>query len=497
MILTLVEGLDVRDFQIRRLQHTLEKLLRWRYGQKSEWVDPNQLALIACEMVQAKEEVEEKKPEERPRRKGHGRRRLPPHLERVRIVHDVPEEKRVCGECHADLKRVDPEVSERLEYVPASLFVIQEVREKYVCEKGHAVVVAQKPSSPIEKGIAGPGLLSNVAVSKYSDHLPLYRQERIFERQGVEISRSTMCDWMKRCADLVEPLYEEMKARALSSKALQTDDTPVAVLDPDLPRTRKGRIWTYVGDREHPYTIYDYTATHSRAGPEEFLQDYRGYLQADAMPGYDGFFKDPKRGLTEVGCWAHSRRKFFEAQSSDPMRSLVMLAYIRLLYDVEREAKGRGLDSKARLALRRAKSLPILSDIEVYLKQEQGKVLPKSPVGEAIGYAFSNWQALVRYCEDGDLEIDNNGAERSLRGVAVGRKNWLFYGSDAGGRTAAILSSLIASAKRHRVDPFAYLRDVFARISDHPKSRIEELLPDRWEPSQKSVLPVRPHRLLA
>lgn len=482
MILGLIEDLDTRDSKIRRLQHTLEKLLRWRYGQKSEWVDPNQLVLIASALVEANQDIEEEpKKESKPRAKGHGRKRLPRNLERKRVTYDVPENKRQCPCCQSELHKIDPDISERLEYIPASLVVIEEVSEKYVCPKGCTVVVGEKPSSPIEKGLAGPGLLSNVAVSKYADHLPLHRQEGIFSRQGVDISRSTMCDWMRRCADLVEPIYDLMKDRVLSSKAIQTDDTPVAVLDPDLPRCRKGRIWTYVGDKEHPYTVYDYTTTHSRAGPEEFLKEYKGYIQADAMTGYDGFFKDPDRGLTEVACWAHARRRFFEAQTSDPMRSLVMLAYIRLLYDVEREARTLGLDSAGRLSLRQGKSLPILADIEIYLKQEKFQVLPKSPVGDAIGYALSNWQALIRYCEDGDLEIDNNGAERSLRGVAVGRKNWLFYGSDAGGRTAAILTSLITSCKRHGVDPFAYLRDVFTRIGDHPSSRIEEFLPDKWK----------------
>jgi hypothetical protein len=272
-----------------------------------------------------------------------------------------------------------------------------------------------------------------------------------------------------------------MKQRVLGSKALQTDDTPVPVLDAELPRTRTGRIWTYVGDDEHPYTVYHYTPNRSRDGPEEFLKEFRGFLQADAYSGYDHFYKEPERGIVEVACWAHARRKFFEAQSSDLMRSMVMLAYIRLLYDVEREAGERKLDGEARRALRQEKSKPILDDIHAYLEREQPRVLPKSPEGEAIAYTLSNWKALTRYCDDGDLEIDNNGAERSLRGVAVGRKNWMFFGSDNGGRTGAVLSSLIATCKRLGVDPFAYLRDVFERISSHPQSRLGELLPAQWK----------------
>jgi hypothetical protein len=317
--------------------------------------------------------------------------------------------------------------------------------------------------------------------------LPLNRQEEIFGRQGVELSRQTMCDWMRAGADLVSPLYALMKQQVLDSKAVQTDDTPVPVLDPDLPRTRTGRIWTYVGDDEHPYTVYDYTPTRSRDGPEAFLEEFRGYLQADAYSGYDHFYKKPERGIIEVACWAHSRRRFFEAQSSDLMRSTVMLAYIRLLYDVEREAGERKLRGEARRILRQEKSKLILDDIRAYLEREQPQVLPKSPEGEAIAYTLSNWKALTRYLDDGDLAIDNNGAERSLRGIAVGRRNWTFYGSDNGGRTAAVLTSLITTSKRLGLDPFAYLRDIFERIGAHPQSRLAELLPDQWQAAHSAV----------
>jgi len=376
------------------------------------------------------------------------------------------------------------DVSERLEYVPPSLVVIEEVCQKYACVKGCTVVTAAKPMAPIEKGLPGPGLLAQVAVSKYGDHLPLHRQADIFGRQGVEISRQTMCDWMRAGADLARPLYVLMKQRVLGSKALQTDDTPVPVLDPALPRARTGRIWTYVGDDDHPYTVYDYTPNRSRDGPEEFLKEFRGFLQADAYSGYDHFYKEPNRGIVEVACWAHSRRRFFEAQSSDLMRSTVMLAYIRLLYDVEREARDGKFKGEARGALRQEKSKPILEDIHAYLEQEQPRVLPKSPEGEAIAYTLSNWQALTRFCDDGNLAIDNNGAERSLRGTAVGRRNWTFYGSDKGGRTAAVLTSLIATCKGLRIDPFAYLRVTFRHISSLPQSRLAELLPDQWKAAQ-------------
>ena len=478
------EQLVAKHRELERVQHWLEQLLRHRYGQKRERADENQLFMFAVEIASTGQEVPppSKPAGDAPRStpSGHGRRPLPKSLERRRVVFDLAAHERQCPQCQSELRHIGEEVNEQLEYVPASLHVIQQACQKYACPKGCTVVTANKPSAPIEKGLAGPGLLAHVAVNKYGDHLPLNRQEAIFARQGVELSRQTMCDWMGGCAELVTPLYDLMKERALNSKCVQTDDTPVPVLDPELPRTRTGRIWTYVGDSDHPYTVYDYTPTRSRDGPDEFLKDFHGFLQADAYSGYDQLYKETERGIIEVACMAHARRKYFEAQSSDIMRSMVMLAYFHLLYDVEREARENGLDAAARLALRQARSLPLLEDMKAYLERERQHVLPKSPIGQAIAYTLSNWDALVRYCQDGALEIDNNGAERSLRGVAVGRRNWTFFGSDNGGNTAAILNSFIATCKRHHIDPFEYLRDVFARISAQPKNRLEELLPDKW-----------------
>jgi len=494
MVIGLLEEAEQRERKLRQLQHWVEQLLRARYGPRRERVDEHQLFLFAAAILAqggktppASEESEQPQSKSASPRQGHGRGALPKSLQRQRVVYDLGEAKRQCPECQEPLKRIGEDISERLEYVPASLVVIEEACQKYACPKGCTVVTAEKPMAPIEKGLPGAGLLAHVAVSKYGDHLPLHRQEEIFQRQGVELSRQTMCGWMRSCADLASPLYELMKKRLLDSKAVQTDDTPVPVLDPDLPRTRTGRIWTYVGDDEHPYTVYDYTPNRSRDGPEAFLEEFRGYLQADAYSGYDHFYKEPERGILEVACWAHCRRRFFEAQSSDLMRSTVMLAYIRLLYDVEREAGERKLKGEARRVLRQEKSKRILDDIRAYLQREQPQVLPKSPEGEAIAYTMSNWKALTRYLDDGDLAIDNNGAERSLRGIAVGRRNWTFYGSDNGGRTAAVLTSLITTSKRLGLDPFAYLRDIFERIGAHPQSRLAELLPDQWQAAHSAV----------
>ena len=483
MVVGLLEEVGSRERRLQQLQHLLEQLLRWRYGPKRERVNENQLFLFAVGIVTTAPETPPPLDDAKvakAQRPGHGRQRLPESLARKRVVFDLGEDERSCPQCQGELRHIGEEVSERLEYGPASLYVIEEACQKYACAKGCTVLTAPKPMQPIEKGLPGPGLLAHVAVSKHADHLPLYRQEGIFERSGVTLSRQTMCDWMRRCAQLVSPLFDLMKQRVLQSKVMQTDDTPVGVLDPTLPRTRLGRIWTYVGDDHHPYTVYDYTPHRSRDGPQAFLEKFRGFLQADAYSGYDGLYADPKREVIEVACWAHTRRQFYEAQSSDLMPSTVMLAGIRLLYDVEREARDMQLDGEGRRALRQAKSVPILDDIKTYLGREQPQVLPKSPEGQAMAYALSNWQAWIRYAGEGDLEIDNNGAERSLRGIAVGRKNWMFFGSDQGGRTAAVLTSLIASCKRLGIDPCAYLRDIFNRISSHPQSRLAELLPDLW-----------------
>ncbi len=491
IILGLVDDLETSQRRLRQAQHLLEQLLRRRYGARRERVDENQLFLFAAGIVESGKAAtppqREETPSSQPKKRGHGRKPLPASLERRRVVYDLGEDERHCPECRGELQPIGEETSDRLEYVPASFHVIEEVCRKYACRKSCTVVTADKPRSPIDKGRPGPGLLAQVAVSKYADHLPLYRQEGIYRRQGVELSRQTLCGWMRQCAELVHPLYARMRDEVLNSKVIGTDDTPVNVLDRSRSRTRVGRIWTYVGDERHPYTVYDYTPNRSRAGPEAFLDDFTGYLQADAYAGYDHLYQDPKRQVVEVACWAHARRWFFEAQSSDVMRSTIMLAYIRLLYDIEREARKAKLTAQQRYRLRRQRSRLILDDIRAYLEKERQHVLPKSPIGVAVGYALSNWQALVRYLEDGDLEIDNNPAERSLRGIAIGRKNWMFYGSDNGGRTGAVLTSLITTCRRLGIEPFDYLRDIFERIGEHPRTRLEELLPDRWRAARATL----------
>jgi hypothetical protein len=339
------------------------------------------------------------------------------------------------------------------------------------------VVIADLPARPIEKGRPGPGLLAHVLTSKYADHLPLHRQEGIWKRHGVHIMRSTMCDWVRDCADLLSPIVRYMQKIILQSKKIHTDDTPVPVQDGSRTQTRKSYLWAYIGDNND--VVFDYTPTHSRDGPVAFLGDYSGYVQADAYKGYDAFFE--KSNTTEVTCWAHTRRKFYDSLTTDPKRAHEMLAMIGKLYTVEKQAKEDGLDAIALKEQRQQHSKPILEEVRVRLEDWSIEVLPKSPIGQAVSYARGQWIALNRYIDDGDLDIDNNLAERVLRIVAIGRRNWLFAGSDAGAERAAIIYSLIASCKLCDIDPFEYLRDVLDRISTHPASRIAELTPSDWK----------------
>ena len=474
-----------------RLEHRLEQLLKARYGPKADRLDPSQLLLFALDMLQevsppqpeAVQQEASQKEASPAKRRGHGRKSLSEELPCQQVVHDLTEEQKKCPCCGQMRVRIGQETHKQLEYEPAKLYVIEHVRPTYACRKCEGnIETASKPAQPIEKGLAGPGLLAQVITNKYGDHLPLYRQEHILGRSGHAIPRSTTCGWLASVAKLVFPLYQLMVARVLASKAINTDDTPVPVLDEKRGRTREARIWVYVGDKNHPCTVFDYTPTRSRDGPASFFGNYAGYIQADAYGGYDHLFKPRSDGApspTEVACWAHARRKFVEAESSDALRTHTVVAMIKLLYEVEKEAKD--LDADARRLLRQEKSVPRLAQIKAWLEENQGQVLPKSPMGEAINYCLGNWKAFCEYVNDGDLAIDNNAAENALRPIVLGRKNWLFAGSDNGGRTGAVLASLVATCKRHGVDPVTYLKDMLTRIAETPVSQLDQFLPDRWK----------------
>jgi transposase len=506
IIVQLQEALHSSRRQIDQLTHRLQQLLRAHFGQKSEKIDPAQMALFAQQIL-AQVNQPQPTPEEPSASvpcKGHGRNKLPRNLPRKRVVIDVPAEQRKCGCCGQEMTRIGEETSEQIEYIPASTYVIETVRPKYACKHcpDGTVITADKPRQPIEKGLPGPGMLAHVITSKYCDHIPLNRQSGMFRRQGLELPPSTLGGWMGASAKLGDLLLEVMVQEVLASDAIHTDDTPVPVLDKDRKSARLGRLWAYLGDDLHPYTVYDYTPSRARDGPVEFLSKYEGYVHADAYGGYDGIYAANDK-IIEVLCWAHARRKHFDAQDSDAPRATMALGYIRRLYQIERQAKEifeRQADrddarpmAVIRLELRQQQSLPILKEFETWMRRQAGgsavdgssvsggPVLPKSPLGMAINYCLRNWPALLRYTSDGQLDIDNNSAERAMRPIAVGRRNYMFFGSDNGGHTAAVLYSLIASAKRHGLDPFVYLRDVLARISDHPSNKLRELLPDHWK----------------
>lgn len=467
---------------IAKLSHELELFRRYLYGRRSEKLDPGQLLLEFASWVQAMTAAPAATPEAeaptpaRPR-PGHGRTPLPAFLPRQRVEHTVPEAQCACRACGAPLVKIGEETSEQLDYQPASLFITEHVRFKYACTACEGnVVTSAMPAQPIDKGRPGPGLLAQVITAKYADHLPLNRQVDIFARHGVDLARQTLCDWVADAAALLVPLYRDLTASVLGGKVVHTDDTPVPVLDPERRTTREGRLWVYVGDQTPADLVYDYTPNHSRAGPAAWLGEFRGYLQADAYAGYDALYATGR--VLEVACWAHARRYFWDAKAADAPRALLALGFIRELYRVEADAKALGAD--ARRALRQEQAKPVLERVKPWLDEQADVVLPKSPIGEAVGYARAQWTALTRYVEDGDLAIDNNVSERALRRVVTGRKNWLFCGSDEGGRRAAILYSLVATCKEHRIDPWAYLRDVLARIPTHPDRRRAELLPRNW-----------------
>jgi transposase len=414
----------------------------------------------------------------RKKKHGGGRKPIPPELPRQEIKYTLPEEKRICTCCGEVMQPFGEEVTEQLEFIPASLFVIRHVKIKYACNKGCAEkpAIAPGPQKVIDRISAGPGLLAWNVVAKFQHHQPMYRQEDIFKQHGDEISRSTQCSWQATVADLLEPIYRRMTAHVVQSRKIHTDDTPIRVLEPGTGKTRTGRFWVYLGDKEHPFTIFDYTPNRSREGPALMLKGFKGYLQADAYGGYDRLYEGME--IIEVACWAHTRRKYFDARDTDALAN-EMLALIGELYAVE--AEGRAWSAPERKLLRQMKTRPILDRIRAWLDEHAVKVLPKSPLGQAITYTLNQWTALTRFIEDGDLEADNNLGENALRPICLGRKNFLFVGSDAGGRRAAILYSLVRSCERHDVNVWQYLRDVLIRISTHPARLIDDLLPHRWK----------------
>jgi transposase len=395
--------------------------------------------------------------------------------------HPVPAPKSASAEPEPVSPSHQPTNSGQQPLPQAQPFPIPDPRE--------VVIAAPKPATPIAKGLPGPGLLAHLIVSKYTDHMPLHRLQRAYERQGCFLHRSTLCDWLGASADLLRPLYDLMVGAVLQSRVIHTDDTPVKLQELVTHHLSTARLWVYLGDAAHPHNVFDFTVNRKRDGPQQFLANYRGYLQADAFSGYEGLYLPDRRTaaarIIEVACNAHARRKFYEARGSDALRAHQGLAYYRQLYELERAAKD--FSDAQRVQMRQDLAVPILGQFHGWLEAQRPEVLPKSPMGEAIGYALHNWAALVRYTEAGFLAIDNNASEREMKRIAIGRKKWLTVGSPRGGQTAAVLFSFTSTCQRLGVEPWRYLRDALERLPSHPTERLAELLPNQWARAQRGA----------
>lgn len=486
--------------RIEQLQAELELLKRFVYGRRSERVadSPAQGRLfpVSAESESASAALSEAAEEEityRRRRGGHGWSELPASLPREEVLVDVPEAERLCPCCGEPMTPIGEDRSERVDYRPARIVVKVIVRPKYACTKKHGGVrQTPSPPSPVPGGRFNFGLVAQVLTSKFADHLPLYRQQDVLARSGLELSRSTLCDLVAAAADALAPLGELMRQRVLAGDLLGADDTPVRLLDPRHPAgVRTARFWLYYGYAAAPYDVFHFHESRSRDGPQEFLQTFSGWAKVDAYGVSEGVYLDSGGRIRASCCWAHARRKFFEARSSHPRKSAEALALIRLLYDVEDRA--RELTPAQRRELRGQESAPLLARIKTWLDQEADTALPKSKFGEAVRYACNPWEELGSYLSEGRLPIDNNDTERELRRLTIGRKNWLFVGAPEAGPRAATIYTVVASAARHNLDVWAYLRDALERqaIGDED---LAALLPDAWAQSHPELVHVYRHR---
>lgn len=465
---------------IETQQAHIAKLVKMTFGPKSERVEgPTLFDNLPDESVASSLAPVIPEPDVLvPRRKGHGRKPNPASLPRQREVIELSDAEKVCPCCAQMRVRVGETIRERLDYTPSSIFVREFAQQTYVCRRCEKAArdpqfaSAVVPPEPVPRSGVGAGLLAQVIVSKYVDHLPLYRQESIFARQGWSVSRSRLCDLVGQCATLLDPIYRAMITRLKESFAIHADESPVKLLQPK----RTAYAWVYLGDAANPYTLFDFTVGRSDEYPAAFLQGYSGFVHAD---GYTGYNPIHGSGARHLGCWAHVRRKFVEAQANNPAKASEALAFIRTLYAVEKEIVDEKLASDATVSLRQARAAPILKKFGEWLEIERRAVLPKSPFGEAVSYACNQWPTLNRYLGDARFAIDNNVAERAVRPLAVGRKNWLFIGGDGGLASAAVLMSLCASAKRHGLNPWAYLTDVLTQLATQPAA-VTDLLPDAW-----------------
>ena len=472
-----------------QLRMRVLRLTHRAFGRQSEKIDPNQLRL-ALEELRAKIFGEEDaanapepepEPPKRPRRPHPGRAPLPAHLPREERRHALAEEERACECCGRPKRKIREEVSERLDFVPASFRVIRDVTEVYGCACGDSKpVAAEMPSRVIDGGLPEPGLLAHIAVSKYEDHLPLNRLVKIFQREGVTLSPNSLMEWVATIAEALSPLAAMIHKRVVRAWIIQSDDTGLMVLDADKAGgSRKGRIWANVGDGR--FASYHYSPDWKHEHPARFLAGCAGYLQTDGYKGYDALTSGATGQAIRVGCFMHVRRYFVQAFRAGERLAAVPLDLIQRLYRVERTSKELGEDAEARRRRRDAESRPLVEELETWLEEHIGRHPPKTPLGEAVTYLKGQWPTLGVFLSDGRIELDNGAAERALRGIAVGRGNWLFAGSDASAQRAAILYTVITSAKPHGLEPYAYLRDLREKLGGGwPHRRLEELMPDRW-----------------
>jgi transposase len=482
------DELDSRRARIEHLKLMVEKFRHMIFGRKSEKLvlklEQLEFELEEDETTQAEAEAIAERVSPRKEAKTRSERKpLPEHLKREEKMHKPDSD--CCPDCGGGLRHFGDDVSEQLEYVPESFKVIRHVRPKFACTDCDRVIEAPAPSRPIERGLAGPSLLAHVIVSKYADHLPLFRQSEIYARQGVEISRSTMAGWVGAASDLLSPLVDAIGKHVFAGRKLHADDTPMPVLAPGNGKTKTGRLWTYVrddrpaGEQAAPAVWFAYSEDRRGEHPRQHLKNFTGALQADAYAGFHHLYGNH---IYEAACWAHARRKFHDIHLAHASPTTTeALTRIGALYAIEDEVRGKPVD--VRLSVRQTRARPLLEDLRRWMEKALRSLSSKSETAAAIRYALSRWRALTRYADDGLLEIDNSAAERALRAVALGRKNFLFVGSDCGGERAAAMYTLIGSAKLNGLDPELYLRIVLAQIADHPISQIQDLLPWNLAPS--------------